>query len=94
MEANKDGGSAFPNPVYVELEGSETRCDKGNIQCVGGMTLRQYYKAAAMQAMDLKEGKENSRGQLDGGDTKWVADACGAYADALLAEDEEHARKS
>lgn len=81
MSAPKDGGSAYPQhgwssdpDVLARMAGQ------------GGITVRQYYKAAALQAMRLISQVSEY------GATEAARDA-GSYADALLAEDEEHAKK-
>ena len=56
------------------------------------MTLRQYYKAAMLQGWAA--GRNNGDVRDPGNSTaEMVASACGKYADAMLAEDEEHANK-
>lgn len=50
-----------------------------------GMTMRQYYKAAALQGL-LASGYNIDRYQR-------AANICGSFADAMLAEDEEHAKR-
>lgn len=75
---SKDGGPAFPD-------------DRSQV----GMTLRQYYKAAALQGIManadfLVSVRENAKGHS--ADIIIAANA-GQLADAMLAEDEEHAKK-
>lgn len=74
MKTNKDGGAAFPchtNPLPGKLANAPQ-----------GMTLRQYYKAAALLSnRDPNLHVEN------------IAVTTGVLADALLSEDEEHAKK-
>lgn len=44
MSTIKDGGQAFPQPVFVSAEGHEH-------VAYPGMTLRDYFAAKAMQAL-------------------------------------------
>lgn len=72
-----NGGPAFPchtNPLPGKLANAPQ-----------GMTLRQYYKAAALQGLLANP--------EDPGAIESAAAFAGRYADAMLAEDEEHARK-
>lgn len=65
---DKEGGQAFP-------------CD---LVCMKGMTIRQYYKAAALSGM---------------GDVNWkqlpdtITNACARIADSMLTEDEEFRKR-
>ena len=75
-----DGGPAFP------LDGEHAPC---------GMTMRQYYKAAALTGL-LAKGKEFGsqwwdvdKSECDTGSNEW-AYISGLIADAMLKEDEEH----
>jgi hypothetical protein len=74
----KDGGYAFAK-------------GKSNPPYQDGMTMRQYYKAAALEGMHLPVYDRN-----DGPPSKlmeWAANAAwsaGVIADAMLMEDAEH----
>lgn len=50
-----------------------------------GMTMRQYYKAAALSGLLSSELVNVEPGN--------VVHDCAVYADAMLAEDEQHAKK-
>ncbi len=84
--ASKDGGPAFAFS-YIDLTKPGMR---GTIVS-HGMTMRQYYKAAALQGWAA--GRNNGNVFMDMSEPSRVADACGRYADHMLAEDEEHAKK-
>lgn len=49
------------------------------------MTMRQAYKLAALHKLAHSEPSDHG--------TRQIALDCGAIADAMLAEDEEHAKK-
>lgn len=70
MSNEKDGGQAFPL--------ADTRS--------GGMTMRQYYKAAALHGMLACPEAPLYRGEATG-KTKEIVEIAGIYADAMLAED-------
>ncbi len=70
-------------PVTREMRGSWAASGGA------GMTMRQYYKAATLQGL-LAAGKDHNFDYT--GDTS-LAVQCGNLADAMLAEDEEHAKK-
>lgn len=63
---------AFPVPAGRDATGD-----------AGGMTMRQYYKAAALTGI-LMEGVRSN---------KTAIGEAAELADAMLAEDEKHARK-
>lgn len=54
-----------------------------------GMTMRQYYKGAALQVIDSRYSNVGNESAC----AYEIARYCGMIADALLAEDEEHAKK-
>lgn len=56
------------------------------------MSMREFYKSAALQgwAAGRNSGAFNV---FTDSDPLQVSRACGRYADAMLAEDEEHAKK-
>lgn len=55
----------------------------------GGMSIRQVYKAAALQGF-MSAMAQQGRISPENLDIPWVASICGTYADAMLAEDESH----
>jgi len=83
MSAIKDGGPAFPchtNPLPGKLANAPQ-----------GMTMRQYYKAAALGGMIsnmdiLQQVDALTTSGTDG--FKVIATMAARYADAMLAEDE------
>jgi hypothetical protein len=77
MSAN-NGGPAFP----LSPEVGKAHFD--DPFAYHGMTMRQYYKAAALQGLVAGGGKRPI--------AEFVSEAA-SLADALLAEDEEHAKK-
>ncbi len=102
-EKINDGGSAFP--VIQTQEGwARDNEDKfqayGIVDSVGGMTMRQYYKAQALKAAnDSFDGTGIAEAAEYIGITKadyeatrdWpkvLAKKCAAIADAMIAEDE------
>lgn len=85
MNTPKDGGPAFPVPVSQPFGDGWL--------AVGGMTMRQWYKGHAVQGLLAAYGP-HARSDKDGIMIHESVIACAAYlADALLAEDAEHARK-
>lgn len=68
----KNGGLAFP---------------KFDWKSGDGMTMRQYYKAAALQGM-----LANEAGPLNRDKRSDVSKDCAEIADAMIAEDEEAAK--
>jgi len=79
MNIQKDGGMAFP------IVGMSQHSGQGIMSVFNsGMTLRQYYKAAALQGM-------LSDPEL-GGSIASVVSSAARYADAMIAEDQEHAK--
>ena len=94
-----DGGSAFPGSKTMLLikPGSRPPEQDGDSVFVDdpqsvvsipkyypGMTIRQYYKAAALTGMLSKE--DGDRPFED------AAEVASNYADAMLREDDEHAK--
>lgn len=78
-----NGGQAFP-----ELS-EET--DYGKIRSVGGMTMRQYYKAAALQGLIARVPITEEGGPMIS--ESGASELAGRFADAMLAEDAEHAKR-
>ncbi len=81
MSTKNNGGPAFPL--------SESSSSVHN-----GMTMRQYYKAAALQGLLASPRVftvDGNSGDLSETET---ARACGLFADAMLAEDKEHANET
>ena len=80
----------LPEPPNPETGGGRMKKNDGgpsypescNGQIVPGMTIRQYYKAAALSGIDLASLGENVSDKL-------IAQWCGRMADAMLAEDQE-----
>lgn len=66
-------------PAHPALE-----IDHGKVVHRQGMTIRQYYKAAALQGVLIEVGKSNASILSD---IKHIADVSGIIADALLDED-------
>ena len=82
----KDGGPAFPRSA------SETK-EKGLHPGFLGMTLRQYYKAAAVSGL-LASGPATLGLLPNAGDHGFrIAIMAATVADAMLIEDEANARK-
>ena len=84
----KDGGVAFPVTYWAK----DSTGELGVAQFTEGMTMRQFYKAAAI--LGLMNGVK-----IDGNDAiaygpVWYAETAGAVADALIAEDEAHGREA
>lgn len=80
--AKNNGGAAFPEPPanYSESQGA--------IYGQAGMTMRQYYKAAALQG--ILAGWDSPNGCSF--DPQAVTSRAVAVADAMIAEDEEAAK--
>lgn len=80
MSANNNGGPAFPG-LNAEFTGisSEGR-EHFEIQPSGGMTLRDYFAAKAMQGISAR-GVSNKPGDI----LKFIADDAYRLADAMLA---------
>ena len=81
----KDGGPAFPQED-VPLSAEAKRFGFKHVH-VQGMTMRQFYKAAALNGI-----LSDSSQILEGADPDILADAAAEFADAMLAEDEERKR--
>lgn len=83
-----DGGPAFPQHVIAYMQ---ARDDSSNgvanadpvYEEVGGMTLRDYFAAKAMQALISKSSGQDTTGGKDG--VPIVAKYAYEYADAILA---------
>ncbi len=80
---NKGKQPAFPRDNKWNLDG--TPCQNG----APGMTMRQYYKAKAINAILLPSGDGSQYGPSVE-DCKKAAEWAGRVADAMLAEDAEH----
>jgi len=76
--SEKDGGPAFPIPGPKELEFTSGRSY--------GMTMRQYYKAAAITGITASPSFNPAASEVIAG---WVS----RIADAMLAEDAAHEGK-
>jgi len=72
----KTGGSAFPE-IYTDAKVSEHNQEYGDTYSVGGMTLRDYFAAKAMQGMSCF---------TDNDTMKAIAERAYAFADAMLSE--------
>jgi hypothetical protein len=86
MSAGNDGGPAFPRPAS---EGHHAH-DGEHLHGYGeqsGMSLRQAYKIAALQGVLMHP---NCRDDSH----RKIALQCGAFADALLAEDAAFAART
>lgn len=83
-----NGGPAFPATGTIHPDSQ--RMIYPHEAELGGMTLRQYYKAAALKGVLagwwVKPNPVHPEPKL-------LATICAQYANALLAEDEEHAKK-
>lgn len=80
---NKNGGNAYPYPLGT--------CNVSEPNESGGMTMRQYYKAAALQG--LLQG-EQAYGVNSGWAVGTLVTMSGSLADAMLAEDAEFEARS
>lgn len=76
---DNNGGSAFP-----EIKTTSTYTTDINVHSVGGMTLRDYFAAKAMQSMIGNTDKEGSSRGING--VSKFARYAYEYADAMLAE--------
>lgn len=81
-----DGGPAFPgaNPAYDNMWDKRVT--------VGGMTMRQWYKGKALPCVFNIATEACRAGGVPMGKEE-IANRCGLIADAMLAEDEEHAKR-
>lgn len=89
----RDGGPAFPIPIAGCADGGVYNALEQSSGELGGMSVRQFYKAQALAAVVAIAHAEN---WAQFGD-KWrygVAQECADYADAMLAEDAEVAAKA
>ena len=76
----KDGGPAFPSiRDFVNEDTYRTLAD-------GGLTVRQYYKAAALTGMCAGDSENKLNEEII---VRWASN----LADAMLKEDEEHGTK-
>ena len=76
--SNNTGGPAFPTKRRVQRDGYLTN----EYEPVGGMTLRDYFAAKAMQSMNLRPDYEDASALL-------IAMDAYALADAMLKAREE-----
>lgn len=81
-EAVKDGGPAFPEPFIYDPNRGESGVEvcATDVGC-GGMTLRDYFAAAAMTGLIAQ-----SQGTAIGSDVGGGAIYCYRFADAMLQE--------
>jgi hypothetical protein len=93
-----DGGAAYPNGPCQIQDGNTRRI----YEPTPGMSMRQRYKLAALQGLLAQPDQRscNLPSSDVAGIAKWRAEITRAdvavaaiYADACLAEDEEHAKK-
>jgi hypothetical protein len=83
--SKNNGGPAFPATPEQMARGFE------------GLTVRQYYKSAAIQGFiaslgpdfDCNDGMKEERERIEREHQAAVAKWCAGYADAMIAEDEE-----
>lgn len=80
MTTPNDGGPAYP------VEGFPGDSFFKQVLPHSGMTMRQAYKLAALQGITGRKDTFRS-------DVVDAAAWCGEFADAMLAEDAEHAKK-
>jgi hypothetical protein len=75
MSDIKDGGSAFPMPAHTDQNGTR-------VPMAGGMNLRDYFAAKALQGymVGLKPVQDIGPGMLDR-----IAEGMYSMADAMLA---------
>jgi len=89
-----NGGPAFPSKFTVvagsfdPIKGRVVGEEQVYVQM--GMTMRQYYKAAALQVIDSRYTNAGNEAAC----VYEVSRYAGLLADAMLAEDEEHATPS
>lgn len=84
----KHGEPAFPRPTYLELD--PTRDSQGRISGDGGMSLRDYFAAKAMQSLILR-----CDGNADGaGFEEMPVRMAWHIADAMLVVREETTREA
>lgn len=76
--SKQDGGSAFP-----QVKTTKQYTTDPDIHSVGGMTLRDYFAAKAIQGLCVEAGKGTISTFLDG--AKVAAELAYAQADAMLA---------
>jgi hypothetical protein len=83
----KDGGPAFPRPMSTDGAGFLN-------EATVGMTMRQFYKAQVLGTIAVTPpdkysimDRERHQPQKD---AAAVAEFCGIYADAMIAEDNKH----
>ena len=82
----KNGGAAFPVPDNVGW-------DKYSETAVAGMTMRQYYKAAALTGLCMgasgligREPSAYAKGPHNAG----IVERASVLADSMIEEDEKH----
>ena len=83
MSAAKHGGPAFPGQQFYQGHDETPPVMAGQFQ--GGMSLRDYFAAKAMQAQIMKVGIESDAdGFFDGAIQNDIANCSYIYADAML----------
>lgn len=86
MTTNPGSEPAFPIRERTEHSDGAIVCEEWS-----GMTMRQYYKAVALQG--LLASKELKTSAMYRMDKEWTASEAGDYADAMISEDTAHAEK-
>lgn len=81
----KDGGSAFPQE-HRDLYSPVDRKIVTSLEGHQGMTMRQYYKASALQG--LLSSPNATQSWID----SFAVVSAGKIADSMIAEDAEHAK--
>lgn len=86
--SEKDGGPAFPHPEIHDSFSSDGKPETPyrHMTASGGMTLRDYFAAKAMQSIYMRPGGSPI---CDPNDVGYIADIAYRMADAML-----EARKS
>lgn len=80
-----EGGRAFPEPGVWDGN-RDTVNPVGAYYDAGGMSLRDYFAAKALQGI-MGNGAYHLTGEhFDGSDAKEIASDCYALADAMIAE--------
>lgn len=80
-----------PNDPAFPSGEKETEAQYGKEPYHAGLTVRQYYKA--LLAPEFYKQKPEYREAPRGDQFRWIAAYAGELADALIAEDQEHAKK-
>lgn len=91
MEKN-DGGSAFPGSAPIGVAAEQAAAIGRPIEASGGMSLRDYFAAAALQGIMEWDAIVNNRKEkrmpifAESGAEKRIAGIAYKIADAMLAE--------